>query len=38
MRTTVALTAVSLVPPLLAGAEAATAVALVVLHLVAAAW
>ena len=37
VRTTVALTAVSLVPPWLVGAAASTSVALVVLHLVAAA-
>lgn len=37
LRTTVALTAVSLVPPLLAAADAATAVTLVALHLLAAA-
>lgn len=37
VRTTVVLTAVSLVPPWLVGAAASTAVALVVLHLVAAA-
>jgi Family of unknown function (DUF6069) len=36
-RTTVALTAVSLVPPFLAAADAATAVTLVALHLLAAA-
>ncbi|PKH40998.1 hypothetical protein SAMN05192575_10959 [Nocardioides alpinus] len=36
VRTTVALTAVSLVPPWLVGASASTSVALVVLHLVAA--
>jgi hypothetical protein len=36
-RTTVALTAVSLVPPLLAATDAATALALVLLHLLAAA-
>ena len=37
VRTTVALTAVSLVPPVLSGAGAATVVTLVALHLVAAA-
>lgn len=37
VRTTVVLTAVSLVPPFLAGAEAATAATLVALHLLAAA-
>jgi len=37
LRTTVALTAVSLVPPFLAAADAATAVTLVALHLLAAA-
>jgi hypothetical protein len=37
LRTTVALTAVSLAPPFLAAADAATAVTLVVLHLLAAA-
>lgn len=37
VRTTVALTAVSLVPPLLSGADAATVAALIGLHLVAAA-
>ena len=37
LRTTVALTAISLVPPLVAAADAATAVTLVVLHLLAAA-
>jgi hypothetical protein len=37
LRTTVALTALSLVPPFLAGADPATAVTLVVLHLLAAA-
>jgi len=37
VRTTVALTAVSLVPPWLVGAAASTSIALVVLHLVAAA-
>lgn len=37
VRTTVALTAVSLVPPFLAGADAATTATLVVLHLLAAA-
>jgi hypothetical protein len=37
LRTTVALTALSLVPPILAAADTATAVTLVVLHLLAAA-
>lgn len=37
VRTTVVLTALSLVPPFLAGADAATTVTLVVLHLLAAA-
>ena len=37
VQTTVALTALSLVPPLISGAEAATVAALVTLHLVAAA-
>lgn len=37
LRTAVALTALSLVPPVLAGADAATSVTLIALHLVAAA-
>jgi hypothetical protein len=36
MQTAVSLTAISLVPPLLSGANAATVIALVALHLIAA--